>query len=75
MAPLTNLGDRFWRTDLQKGRSIYALKSNDVELPSEDDPLIGVMETTTLAEDVVDTHNNAIRKYGRHFRRVLAADD
>lgn len=76
MAPLENPGDRFWRTDhSKKGRNIYALLSNDVELPSDDDPLIGVMETTALAEDVVDTHNNAIKKYGRHFRRVLAADE
>ena len=68
--------DRFWRTDLHKaGRRIFALKSNDVELPSEDDPLIGVMDTTQMAEDVVDTHNNALKKYGRHFRRVLAADE
>lgn len=67
--------DRFWRTDFHKtGRNIYALKSNHIELPSEDDPLIGVMETTQLAEDVVDLHNNAIKKYGRHFRRVMAAD-
>lgn len=67
--------DRFWRTDFHKqGRSIYALKSNDIDLPSSDDPLIGVMETTQLAEDVVDLHNNAIKMYGRHFRRVMAAD-
>lgn len=68
--------DRFWRTDFHKtGRNIYALKSNNIELPSNDDPLIGVMETTQLAEDIVDLHNNAIKRYGRHFRRVLAIDD
>lgn len=75
MAPLKDPENRLWRTDLKKGRNIYALLSNDVELPSDADPLIGVMESTALAEDIVDTHNNAIRKYGRHFRRILAADD
>lgn len=68
--------DRFWRTDFHKtGRAIYALKSNNIELPSNDDPLLGVMETTQLAEDVVDLHNNAIKKYGRHFRRVMSVEE
>lgn len=71
-APLTKVGDRLWRTDLQLGRNIYALLSNDVEMPSERDPLIGVMETSELAEDVVNTHNDAIKKYGRFYRRILA---
>lgn len=71
-APLKDAGNRMWRTDLQLGRSIYALLSNDISNPSALDPLIGVMENSEMAEDVVDTHNNALRKYGRHYRRVLA---
>jgi hypothetical protein len=72
MAPLNNPGNRMWRTDLQLGRNIYALLSNDVEKPSPQDPLIGVMENSEMAEDVVDTHNNALRLYGRRYRRALA---
>ena len=44
---------RYWRTDLQLGRSIYVLLSNDPDVPSPKDPLIGVMESSALAEDVV----------------------
>lgn len=75
MPTLERPEDRFWRTDLKKGRNIYALASNDVDLPSSDDQLIGVMESSSLAEDIVDIHNNALRRWGRHFRRVLATDD
>lgn len=75
MAPLADPGSRLWRTDVQLGRSIYALLSNDVKSPSESDPLIGVMETSELAEIVVDTHNGALSKYGRRFLRVLTTDD
>lgn len=75
MAPLNHPGDRLWRTDLQLGRSIYALLSNDVEKTSSMDPLIGVMETSELAEDVVNTHNDAMKKFGRRYRKVLAAND
>jgi len=73
--PLKNLGDRMWRTDYRLGRNIYALLSNDVRNPSGLDPLIGSMETSELAEIVVDTHNQVVRKYGRHFLKVLATDD
>jgi hypothetical protein len=74
--PLVNdPGNRFWRTDYKIGKNIYALLSNDVEKPSQQDPLIGAMETTELAEIVVDTHNMSRQKYGRHFRRVMMADD
>lgn len=75
MAPLSNPGERFWRTDYRTGRNIYALLSNDVTKTSQQDPLIGTMDNTELAEIVVDTHNLALKKYGRHFRRVLGADD
>lgn len=75
MAPLKNPGDRLWRTDLRLGRNIYVLLSNDINRTSPQDPLVGVMETSELAENVVDTHNRAITKYGRHYLKVLAADD
>lgn len=66
---------RMWRTDFKRGRGIYALLSNDVEKASEHDPLIGVMETSELAQDVVDVHNRALMKFGRHYLKALAVDD
>ena len=75
MAPLRNPGDRLWRTDLKLGRNIYALLSNDVSKMSPQDPLIGVMETSELAEAVVDTHNLALQKFGRHYLKALATED
>jgi hypothetical protein len=73
-APLKSTVDRLWRTDLKLGRNIYGLLSNDVQRPSPLDPLIGVMETSELAENVVDTHNRALTKFGRHYMRVLSTD-
>lgn len=75
MAPLSNPEERLWRTDIRKGRGIYALLSNDPAKHSEHDPLIGVMETSELADLVVDTHNRAITKFGRHYLKALLADD
>jgi hypothetical protein len=75
LAPLSNPSDRLWRTDARLGRSIYALLSNDVTKPSQQDPLVGVMESSDLAQNVVDTHNNALTKFGRHYVRVLAPND
>lgn len=75
MAPLMNPQQRLWRTDLKLGRNLYALLSNDVTRPSPQDPLIGSMETSELAETVVDTHNSAITKYGRHYLKAMTADD
>jgi hypothetical protein len=74
-APLKNPGTRLWRTDYRLGRNIYALLSNNVEKPSPLDPLVGVMESSELAENIVDTHNNALTKYGRHYLKALSADD
>jgi hypothetical protein len=54
---------------------VYALLSNDVSDPSEYDPLVGVMESSELAEMVVEVHNKLFTKYGRHYPKVLAADD
>lgn len=75
MAPLKDPDQRLWRTDFKVGRNVYALLSNDVTQPSQQDPLVGVMETSDLAENVVDTHNRAIMKFGRHYLRMLALDD
>jgi len=72
MALLSNPGERMWRTDFRLGRSVYALLSNDVSKPSTQDPLIGTMESSDLAQNVVDTHNNALKKYGRHYLRRLS---
>lgn len=75
MAQITNPNERLWRTDFRLGRSVYALISNDETHPSPNDPLIGTMETSELAENVVETHNLAMKKYGRHYRRALAVND
>ena len=75
MALLNNPGERVWRTDFRVGRNIYALLSNNVEKPSTKDPLIGTMETSELAEMVVDTHNKVIAKFGRHYLKGLTIDD
>jgi hypothetical protein len=75
MALIPNPGERLWRTDFKLGRNIYALLSNDETRPSPSDPLIGTMESTELAEMVVETHNLALKKFGRHFRRAMATHD
>lgn len=75
VAIVPNPEARYWRTDIKRGRGIYALISNDVTKPSEHDPLIATTETPTLAELIVDTHNNALQKFGRHYPRVLASDE
>ena len=75
MATLSNSSSRLWRTDLRMGRKVYALLSNDVTKTSPLDPLVGVMESSELAQNVVDTHNNALKKYGRHYLRALATHD
>jgi hypothetical protein len=75
MAPLNDPEMRLWRTDIKRGRGIYALTTNDVKKPTEFDPLVGVMESSELAEIVVDTHNRALTKYGRHYLKALLAED
>jgi hypothetical protein len=75
MVPLTNPDGRLWRTDMRMGRNIYMLLSNDVNKPSEFDPLVGIMETSELAESVTDLHNNALTKFGRHFVKALSTND
>ena len=72
--PIKNVKERLWRTDLRLGRNVYALISNDPEAPSETDPLIGVMETTALAEDVVNAHNGLLTRYGRKYAERIKPD-
>jgi hypothetical protein len=74
MSLISDPGSRLWRTDYKVGRNIYALLSNDVTKTSQQDPLIGTMESTELAEIVVDTHNKVVLKYGRHYLKALEAD-
>ena len=75
MAPLNNPGERLWRNDYKLGRNIYVLLSNNTTKPSPQDPLIGSMETSELAEMVVDTHNKVVLKYGRRFLKALETDE
>lgn len=46
-----------WRTGRKVGRTIYALISDDAGLVSEEDPLVGVMDTPALAAEAVRAHN------------------
>lgn len=76
MPPVLNDPEnRLWRTDFKRGRGVYALISNNVTKPAENDPLIGVMETQELAENVVDTHNRAVTRFGRHYLKALSVND
>lgn len=43
-----------WRTGRRVGRTIYAQAGPEA---SDDDPLIGVMDTPELAAEAVDAHN------------------
>jgi hypothetical protein len=43
-----------WRTGRKVGRTIYAQPGPE---PSDDDPLIGVMDTPGLAKAAVRAHN------------------
>ncbi|MFL5664913.1 MAG: hypothetical protein ACJ8BW_26725 [Ktedonobacteraceae bacterium] len=75
MPPLNSPEERLWRTETKRGRAIYGLLSNDETKISRYDPLLGVMETSELAEIVVDTHNRVLKKFGRHYLKALATDD
>lgn len=74
MASVKSPEKRFWRTDLRKGRNIYALLTNDPERPSENDQLVGVMETSAMAEDVVHTHNVLLERYGPRYPGIIEAE-
>lgn len=68
---IRHVEQRFWRTDPRLGRNIYALLSNDTNVTSPSDPLIGVMESSALAEGVVNVHNDLLKKYGRNYSERL----
>lgn len=63
---------RIWRTD-ERGRAIYAVISNSPHRPSDDDPLLGIMESSIVAADVISTHNGALARYGRRYNQVMAS--
>lgn len=46
-----------WRTGRKVGRTIYRQTG---PYPSDEDPLIGVMDTVALAHEAVEAHNFAI---------------
>jgi hypothetical protein len=51
----------FWRVGRKVGRTIYAQIGPE---PSDDDVLIGVMDTSALAEDAVQAHNAQLTPWG-----------
>jgi hypothetical protein len=69
-----DVDSRLWRTDLKTGRNIYVLISNDPDNPSEMDPLLGVMESSALAEDVVNSHNGLLQRYGRRYAERIVPE-
>ncbi len=46
-----------WRTGRKVGRTIYAQLGPE---PSDDDPIIGMMDTPELAEQAVRDHNQSL---------------
>lgn len=54
MIPLTDLP---WRVGRKLGRTVYAQISDDA---SDDDMLIGVMDSIELAQEVVRSHNDRL---------------
>lgn len=48
-----------WRTGRKVGRTIYAQLGKS---PSDDDPLIGLMDTPALAASAVETHNASLER-------------
>lgn len=74
VGPVKDVDSRLWRTDLKTGRNLYVLLSNDPDNPSERDPIIGVMESSSLAEDVVHSHNGLLHRYGRRYADRIAPE-
>lgn len=52
----------YWRTGRTVGRTIYAMRSS---VPTDTDPLIGMMDTEELAREAVDQHNAYVER-GAH---------
>lgn len=75
MAQVSDPESRLWRVGSgESGNEIYALVYNDVTRPSRNDLRIGVMETADLADHIVGTHNQVLRKFGRHYKTALKLD-
>jgi hypothetical protein len=51
--------DTPWRVGRKLGRTIYAQLFNE---PSDDDPVIGIMDSEDLAKAAVELHNMAINR-------------
>jgi hypothetical protein len=51
-----------WRTGRKVGRTIYAVVG---EQPSDDDKLIGLMDTAEIADEVVRAHNACLERSQR----------
>lgn len=62
---------RLWRIGDKQGRHIHALLSNDPRRSSENDPLVGIMESSIVAQDVVSTHNGALAMFGRRYPQMM----
>lgn len=77
MAIIDDPKTRLWRTGSRNtnGNEIYALIYNDVTRPSRDDVLIGEMDTSEIAEYIVDVHNRVLRRFGRHYVKGLKVED
>lgn len=75
MALIEDPQNRLWRAGSREhGNEIYALIHNDVTKPSRNDVLIGSMDTSDLADNIVDMHNRVLTRYGRHYIRALRAE-
>ena len=70
---VANANERYWRTDMRMGRSIYVLLSNDPNHPSKDDLRIGTMESSVLAEQIVYIHNVMLAKFGKRYQEIAAS--
>lgn len=57
------IGDASWRRPWRTGRKVY--RTIYVQLgdePSNEDPLIGLMDTPKLAQEAVEAHNERLQK-------------
>lgn len=58
-SPLNDFALTAWRVGRRVGRTVYAVVG---EAPSDDDVLVGVMDTPTLAEVAVAGHNLTLQR-------------
>jgi hypothetical protein len=57
MTQYTDYHNWHWRVGRKVGRTIYAIVSDDVNKPSDDDVLIGCLDTRECAAEAVRAHN------------------